>query len=1348
MNVADSTHATANAGLPSPLNCMTSIETAECGAGRELVENGPCAQQIDKGPCALNVAMGLHALTDVNGPCAHQKQGQDLWANHDHDIQNYGPSAQISGGLNAQGGNDKGPRALINVNIGLCAQHDETVTLPLRLFANHVEHTDMMFVFPAKVSAEPCKALMDTGASHSIVSEDFVKSVGLRVQPSRVKAVDLADGRTLPLAGKCTFKMHLNGKSSKVSAHVLSTTVPGVDVILGQDWLRPRCAQLDCNTGSVTLRYATGVQVLHGRTIAEQVVGYVASMAAMCCPTVPLLTLRGLKRMLQQPDTTVKLLMVKSVDDLVSEGGVCDDPSLMPAASVQRLLHEFKDVFQEPPAGMPKDRGIDHTIPLNLGAKPYYRRPYRLSPAEDAEARRQIADLLAKGWIEPSASPWGAPILFVRKKSGELRMCVDYRGLNQLTVKDGYPMPRVEDLFDRLQGATVYSSLDMASGYHQVAVEPSQRHLTSFVLPWGQFAYRVMPFGLTGAVATFNRLMHKVFQPLLNKCVLCFLDDILVFSKSPEEHEQHLREVLTILRHERLYCKLSKCEFNRSELRYLGHIVGRDGVKVDPDKCVVIRDWPVPTNVKEVQRFLGLANYYRKFVKNYSTIAAPLTDLTGKHSTWQWGHTQQTAFLALKAALSSAPVLAYPDFGKPFELYADASIHGTGAILSQNGHPIAYYSHKFTPAEVNYTTSDQELLALVLALKHWRCYLEGSSVHLLTDHNPITTLKTLPLLSRRQARWLEYMSGRFDFTIQHIPGKTNPADAISRAVPVDMDPDATLPSDDLPVALAVVASAVLRVDNPVVQRVVEASKLPAAQREASRLRCVYDPGRGLFMLGNRVFVPDVGKLRHDVIMELHATPSGGHVGRDKTVDLLHRSFYWPGQYSDVVGIVSRCDVCQRIKPSTQAPAGLMQPLHVPSRKWQSISMDFVVGLPRTKKQHNAIWVVVDRLTKMVHLVPIKDTISAEDLAYLFVEHVYRLHGLPEEIISDRDSKFTSVFWAEVCDLLGIKRAMSTAFHAQTDGQTERTIRTLQCMLRAYVTPDQKNWDRLLACAEFAINNSWQKSVQNTPFMLNYGEHPASHVTISVTPKTPAFEVFSAELQAALQRAKKCLQAAQDRQKTYYDQGRRDLSFANGDQVLLSTANLRPAKGVARKLLPRWVGPFSVVRMIGPVAAELELPAGWKIHNVFHVSLLKPYKHDGNVQPPEVMTFDLSDASGLEVERILDHRPCKSGGKKWTEYLCKWSDQPVSRATWEHEDQLHAYTELLELYARSVPNNAPVVKEPPTKPVVTIHGMDDFDSDSDDADEDGVVASVQIVAGPRLKVALVWALARTLSARGW
>jgi transposase InsO family protein len=425
--------------------------------------------------------------------------------------------------------------------------------------------------------------------------------------------------------------------------------------------------------------------------------------------------------------------------------------------------------------------------------------------------------------------------------------------------------------------------------------------------------------------------------------------------------------------------------------------------------------------------------------------------------------------------------------------------------------------------------------------------------------------------------------------------------------------------------------------------------------------------KGLYMLKDTVVIPDYDGLRTDIIKECHDTPFSGHPGRDKTTNLVQRLFWWPTLAMNVARYVKHCPSCQLVKSTNQLPAGLLQPLPVPGEPWQSVSMDFVTDLPQTLSGFDCITVYVDRLTKMVHLTPSKKTDTAKEVADAFIKEVFRLHGMPTQLVTDRGSVFTSAFWRECMQQLGTQQAMSSAYHPQTDGNTERVNRVMEDMLRHFVMSDHTKWDKLLPLVEFAINNSYHESIQTTPFLLNYGRTPNTPLrsvlaSLGRGKHAPGVQQFMAELQEAQRNAKVCLEAAQQRQKAYADRNRQHVTFELGDKVCLSTKNIKVKMVGSPKLLPQFVGPFTVIGKINDVAYKLGLPPNMQMHDVFHVSLLKRYHDDGRIQPPPPTM--LEGEEHYEVEKILDHRERKVGRKKSAEYLVQWKGYGPEHNTWE------------------------------------------------------------------------------------
>jgi hypothetical protein len=797
-----------------------------------------------------------------------------------------------------------------------------------------------------------------------------------------------------------------------------------------------------------------------------------------------------------------------------------------------------------------------------------------------------------------------------------------------------------------------------------------------------------MPFGLTNAPAVFMNHMNHILRDL--PFVVVYLDDILVFSKDKMEHVEHVKQVLIRLRRSKFYAKLSKCDFFKSQIKFLGYIVSKDGIAADPDKVRAMKDYPIPTTVTDTRAFLGLANHFRKFIPNFSQIALPLTELTkgnvskkrGRFVSVPWTAKCQESFEKLKQALCEAPVLALPDLNKPFTVITDASDFAMGAILEQDGRPIAYESRKFSPAEANYTTTDRELMAVIHALTVWRCYLEGPEFIIQTDHNPLVHLQTQKTLNKRQIRWSEFLQG-YNFQWQYRPGASNPADPLSRLRKV-----VTCQAKLLSCLMVGLVRRHPRTPNGgSVQSVdvLKTSKHGYAEdpwfsypAHTNRLTFV----DGLYYNQGRLVLPNATDLRTSVIALAHKMPMGGHFGVFKTIQLLSRHFWWPNMHKSVRAFIKTCNSCQANKALSAKPAGLLMPLPIPTTKWHTVTMDFVSGLPKTPKGHDAVLVFTDKLTKMVHFVPTTVKCTAKVAAQLLLDHVIKLHGIPRVLISDRDVRFRSHLYREVVKHYGIEHNFSTAFHPQTDGQTERVNRVMEDYLRHYVNSSQSDWDTHLAMAEFAFNNATHESTNTTPFYLNYGFHPRTPLSFLTEKEKnkvalkdsedidneftcPTAKSFTETMERDLATATKWLEAAQQRQKANANRSRRHVTFVVGDKVLVSTAHINLQTEGTRKLFPRFIGPYSITKVINSNAYEVDIPAELKCHRVFNVSRLRKFYQGADHFPPPPPVL-IQGEQEWYVECILKHR-FRSNGKGRTtsmEFLVKWRGYDLDYNTWE------------------------------------------------------------------------------------
>lgn len=897
-------------------------------------------------------------------------------------------------------------------------------------------------------------------------------------------------------------------------------------------------------------------------------------------------------------------------------------------------------------------------------------------------------------------------------------MCIDYRQLNSRTRKNKYPLPQISNLLEQLSGARIFTKMDLRGAYHLLRIAAGHESKTTFRCRYGAFEFLVMPFGLTNAPSTFQHFINDVFHKHIDKFVIVYLDDILVYSRNLDDHRKHVLQVLKLLRDFNLFAKASKCTFHQPSVEYLGYIVGASGISMDESKVTSILEWPKPTSVKGVQSFLGFANFYRRFIRDYSKIVTPMTSLTKKDLPFDWNPKCDEAFEALKIRFTSAPILAHFDPSLATVVETDASDYAMGAIISQIGkenilHPVVFDSRKLSPAELNYEIHDKELLAIIWCFQKWRSLLlsQNQPISVLSDHKALEYFMSSKVLTRRQARWAEILA-EYDFTITYRPGKQGQKpDSLSRRDDVYPSGGDGAYAKNNPqnfrtlLPQSILARVRLRQQSDVTDPTelspenrdtiidIVSEILKAQQTDESLLEILNEPSSdklpykiredGLVLIHDKIYVPDDPGIHLLILKRKHDHVLAGHPGITKTYQLIKRSYYWPKAKPIVTDYVSSCLTCVRNKSRRQRPYGPLQPLQIANRPWTSISMDFIEELPGSSS-NNSILVVVDRFTKMARFIPTVITATSKDLAILMVKHIFTKHGIPDSIISDRGAKFVSKFWQRVCSSLGIDRKLSTAYHPETDGQTERINSVLEQYLRIYVNYQQDDWSEWLPFAEFAYNNGDHSSTGTSPFFANYGFHPTFEISDGVGDSRPG-KHFVEDLSALHAKIKESLQGAVETQKRFADKKRGpSLLLQPGDTVMLSTRNIRVTRPT-RKFSERYVGPFEILEQISDTSYRLKLPQELsRIHPVFHVSLLLPTKKSDipgrHIEPPGPLALENEDV--YEVEAIVDCRYDKR--RKRYEYKVEWKgyqDRP-DRYTWEPaENLIDAVDELDEFHDR-------------------------------------------------------------------
>jgi hypothetical protein len=1030
-------------------------------------------------------------------------------------------------------------------------------------------------------------------------------------------------------------------------------------------------------------------------------------------------------------------------------------------AAVRNLLYKHHSIFHFGNKPFGKSKTAECVFRLVDGWTPVNNPPRRMNPLDQKDLKQELDRFEKQGLIEPSNSPWAAPVMIVRKDN-KIRVVVDFRGLNRMVVADQYPIPRVDDLFNALGGKSWFSTLDIMKSFFQIPINDERsRELTAFRTPFGLYQWKRMPQGYKNSPAIFQRAMDSILGTAKWEFVLCYIDDLIIFSENFNDHVNHVDVTMRMLSAAGLTIQAEKAKLFRRSIEFVGYEVSGNGRTLTQAKTEAITSIPTPKTAADAVHFTALCSFYRSLIKDFASIAAPLDRFRkesyrektfkriGKKSTRQvpqvfdWTPEDQQAFETLKKRLIDKPVIVSFNPSAKHRLLTDASHIGIGGILEQlepDGlwHPVIYLSRKLSKSESNYSATEIELLALHYSLGKLEYFLLGKDFEVLTDHRALLWLKALKTTNRRLIRWSMDLTPFDDFmAIKHRPGKLmGAADALSR-----------LPSPALCLGM-LTRSKRKRMENPstdVTEEQVEVTEKRARNDEdpqpaneqnsqapddtdstdneaddaaedrrytefLAQLPGLYlkDEFFGLIardLKDDRPAVErprshphfnidDTGLIWHSdlspdsaprlciptnakdfklyILFNCHDRPFAGHVGAEKTQAKIRSRYFWKGLARDVKEYCSQCVICQQVKARTDVQRAPLRQIPVPYERMHTISMDFMFGLPKTANGNSGILVIVDSLSKYGIFEPVPDTLTSEAFANLFHRSFFKRFGMPEKVISDRDKLFTAGFWTQLAAACGVKHIFATRHHPQSNGQTERLNRTLKQMLRAFADYQQTNWEPMLPNLEFAYNDSIHSATSKTPFELLYGMHPrAPNLPTANGPPGPA-DSFHQKMTDVVQLAKDMILISRYQTELYYN-NRYSIAtnqpFQVGDLVWIKTDHFIPEnrrQQLSKKLIPEYVGPYPISKILNYHAVEVQFPASVRISNKINRSHLKKYREptwrkQSPKPSPEVIDGELE----YEVDQILDERVWR----KRPQFLVRWKGNDAAADTWEPAENL-------------------------------------------------------------------------------
>ena len=924
---------------------------------------------------------------------------------------------------------------------------------------------------------------------------------------------------------------------------------------------------------------------------------------------------------------------------------------------------------------------IKHEIRIMPGIKPIKQRIRPIPPKKMQEFSNNIKSMVKNGIIRPCKfSAWSSPVNLVGKKDGTIRVTQDYRILNSVTVKDAYPLPNKSQIISTLGQARFFTSLDFTHGYYQIKLEESSKQYTAFACELGQFEYNRLAMGLTNPCETFQKLMNEVLDGLIGHICFVYLDDILIFSSTMQEHLEHVKLVVQRLRNHNLKVKPKKCEIAKTRIEYLSHIIENGTVRPNPKKIQAILDFKQPTSIRQLQAFNGMVSYYRKYIEQLTKIMTPLIQATTEKKL-EWTRELQTAFNNCKSVFLSEKVLALPNFDLPFNVAADACEYGVGGVLSQQDpndstqvqvenisskkikrpeRPIAFFSKQLNKQQIKYSATERELLAIVLTVEQFRQFLHGTHFKIYSDHQPLKYLLTADNLNPRLARWIARLK-LFDYEILYRPGPENGnADAMSRLA-LD-EPTVEDDDDTTPISINHIDVNVINIDasnvrisqlNDVNIKWIYDLKLQASKQNTDKFndavpsnaeqKIYYKQWDRMRIVGKNIyreFIDQADNVKYQYIVPDHQRAqvienahNNGHLGVDKTMERLRSKCYWPRYYEDVQDFVKSCTNCQLVKPPTAYNHAEL--ISIKSNKpFELVCSDMMVQLPETSAGYKNILIIIDHFSKWIEIYPMRSQTAEETVEHL-VNFCLR-HGIPETFLSDQGRNYQSELMKAVFDRFDIKQKRTSPYHPETDGLSENSNKTIKYSLSAYVNEFGNDWDKYLPFIQFAMNTSVSKTTKCTPYQTIYGNNPRLPIDFLIEDPNIQHDFepseYSTNLKSLLHRTYEIIRQNKDfqvdKQKFYHDRILRQSEYTVGDKVKFLDKATK--KSDAKKFKRKWKGPCDVIERTSPVNYKIK-PLNGRVR-IEHVNRLQKFhvyaKPLANI---ETITIDDDTPTKLEQE---------------------------------------------------------------------------------------------------------------------